>query len=384
MRDKLIFALFLPLFFFFFSSFKISVQYTGWKGEIEIENGIRVMNNPKEPLYGEIKFDLEGDLRIGNEKDDNYLFYRVRDVAIDSQGNIFVVDMSNFRIQILDINGKYIKTIGRLGQGPGDFEHPSQICISNFNGDIYVKDMVRTLDIFNRQGEFKKSLKMNNAIQDFFPFEDNTILAILIKPTYEELTSMHVLCKINNKGEILRSLAVFPYTMFMKRVGGGTLAGITGYELSLYFTVINHDKIVYGYSKKYELKVIERDGKLLYKIKKDSPKPKFTSDELSQFKKIPVPKFKPYFYSIFGDTEGRIYVQRNKAQETIRGYGTIDKLNKEVDIFSKDGYFLYKTILPPNTCVIKDGFLYSYDLDEDEGMEYVKRYKIKNWDQIKK
>jgi len=40
--------------------------------------------------------------------------------------------------------------------------------------------------------------------------------------------------------------------------------------------------------------------------------------------------------------------------------------------------------LPANTCVIKDGFLYAYKIDEDKAMEYVKRYRIKNWDQIKK
>jgi len=55
----------------------------------------------------------------------------------------------------------------------------------------------------------------------------------------------------------------------------------------------------------------------------------------------------------------------------------------KVDIFSDDGYFLYEATLPPCTWVIKNGFLYTYALDEDEGMEYVKRYRIKNWEQIK-
>ena len=32
----------------------------------------------------------------------------------------------------------------------------------------------------------------------------------------------------------------------------------------------------------------------------------------------------------------------------------------------------------------KNGYLYTRELDEEEGMEYVKRYKIKNWEQIKK
>ncbi len=87
--------------------------------------------------------------------------------------------------------------------------------------------------------------------------------------------------------------------------------------------------------------------------------------------------FQPFYYSIFSDNKGRIYVQTNK---TWREEGV--KL-KEVDIFSKDGYFLYKTTLPIDTYVIKNGYLYAYVMDEDKGDELVKRFRIKNWDKIK-
>ena len=54
-----------------------------------------------------------------------------------------------------------------------------------------------------------------------------------------------------------------------------------------------------------------------------------------------------------------------------------------VDVFSPEGYFIYTTALPPNTHVIKDGYLYSFSVDFDEGQESVIRYKIKNWAQMK-
>ncbi len=37
-----------------------------WKGKIEDEEGIKIIRNPTDPLYGEIEFDLEEDLSIGN------------------------------------------------------------------------------------------------------------------------------------------------------------------------------------------------------------------------------------------------------------------------------------------------------------------------------
>jgi len=130
---------------------------------------------------------------------------------------------------------------------------------------------------------------------------------------------------------------------------------------------------------------MNREGKLLYRIRMDQPRPQFTSEEQSEYKrlKFPVPKFKPYFFSIFSDTESRIYVQQNKTEGGIRGYGPIDTTEKEVDIFSPDGYYLYRSSLPRNTSIIKNGYLYTRELDEEEGMEYVKRYRIKNWDQIR-
>ncbi len=91
-------------------------QKTEWKGKIGIEDGVKVIQNPEEPLYGEIEFELEEDLSIGNEEDENYLFYRVGDIQVDADGNIYVLDSGNHRVQIFNKNGDYIRTIGKKGQ----------------------------------------------------------------------------------------------------------------------------------------------------------------------------------------------------------------------------------------------------------------------------
>jgi len=46
-------------------------QKTEWQGTIEKKNGVTVVKNPKEPLFGEIKFELEEDLSIGSEENEN-------------------------------------------------------------------------------------------------------------------------------------------------------------------------------------------------------------------------------------------------------------------------------------------------------------------------
>jgi hypothetical protein len=54
---------YIPLILFFLLLFGFSIsQKPQWKGTIEEENGVKVIKNPNEPLYGEISFNLEEDL----------------------------------------------------------------------------------------------------------------------------------------------------------------------------------------------------------------------------------------------------------------------------------------------------------------------------------
>ena len=103
---KLVLVVF--IIFFFAAADAKEKQKPQWKGKIEYENGIKIIKNPKEPLYGEIKFELEEDLSIGREDDENYLFYRAMDIVQDSEENIYIADSRNFRVQKFDNKGQYL------------------------------------------------------------------------------------------------------------------------------------------------------------------------------------------------------------------------------------------------------------------------------------
>jgi DNA-binding beta-propeller fold protein YncE len=73
-------------------------------------------------------------------------------VAVDGDGNVYVTDTFNNRIEIFDADGEFISTFGRNGDGPADLERPKGIAI-DCDGHIWVVDAAQNrVKVFNKQG----------------------------------------------------------------------------------------------------------------------------------------------------------------------------------------------------------------------------------------
>jgi DNA-binding beta-propeller fold protein YncE len=73
-------------------------------------------------------------------------------IAMDAEGNLYVVDTGNYRVQIFDPAGKFVRSIGRLGDNPGTLARPKGIAIDS-EGHIYVVDAAfDNFQIFDKEG----------------------------------------------------------------------------------------------------------------------------------------------------------------------------------------------------------------------------------------
>lgn len=341
-----------------------------------------VVVQSNQPTFGKIILKIKEDLRIGNDTSKNVMFYRIRDIGTDKEENIYIVDSGNYRIQKYDRNGKYLLTIGRQGQGPGEFERPTRIRIDDRAGLLYILDGSLKIDVFKKNGIFIRSVKCERVVYDFVPTGLNELWAIMNAGSDNEITSYQALVKLNAYGKIEKVVIRYPYTLFMQRTSTGIAIDKTGYELALHLAKIDDEYLIYGYSKNYELFKISLDYRILLKIRNDNPRPKFTAEEKEEFKHIPLPLEKPFYYKILVDSEKRIYVQRNKNDVIMRGLGPIEKYDKEVDVFNTKGDFLFTTMLPANSFRINNGFIYAFHIDEEIGTESVLRYRIIDWENI--
>jgi tripartite motif-containing protein 71 len=75
-------------------------------------------------------------------------------LAVDSQGNVFVLDVSNYRVQKFDSNGKYLTQWGTQGDGEGQFIEAADIAIDK-QDNLYVGDFKsNTVQKFDENGKF--------------------------------------------------------------------------------------------------------------------------------------------------------------------------------------------------------------------------------------
>jgi hypothetical protein len=189
-----------------------------------------------------------------------------------------------------------------------------------------------------------------------------------------------IVARLSQSGSVDRlSHEYFFYALKDYGYGGSVSWGRVedGSEGELFLSKLDVSSYVYGFSKKYELSVIDSDGRILRLIEGSPVKPAFTPEERNRFKIGWEVTSKPFFFRLWTDSKGRIYVQRNKT------YIYHNKVDMIVDIFSPKGLFLYTSNLPPDTCQIANGYLYTYEVDKSTGLEFAKRFKIMNWDQMR-
>jgi len=90
---------------------------------------------------------------IGKNGNGDGEFNRPTFIDVGSDGRLYVSDSMNHRIQILDKDGKFIGKFGHLGQEIGSFGSPRGISLDS-HGNIYVSDtMFNNIQIFNQNGE---------------------------------------------------------------------------------------------------------------------------------------------------------------------------------------------------------------------------------------
>jgi DNA-binding beta-propeller fold protein YncE len=79
-------------------------------------------------------------------------FSRPTNVAVDKDGNLYVSDTFNNRVEVFDADGNFIRAFGKSGDGPGYFARPKGITIDS-DGHVWIADAMQDrVQVFTPEG----------------------------------------------------------------------------------------------------------------------------------------------------------------------------------------------------------------------------------------
>ena len=127
---------------------------TPLRAQISKENGDVYVCDKKNHRIQVLDRNLNFKNSFGKRGDDPSEFFNPQDIAFDSKGNIYVVDCGHYEIKVFSQNWEYLGAVGGEGQGRGTFQEIIGIYIDQ-KDYIYVTDFRwNCVQVFDPQREF--------------------------------------------------------------------------------------------------------------------------------------------------------------------------------------------------------------------------------------
>lgn len=359
---------------------------------IEVIDGIEHVHNPEIPQFPNKTVTFEEDLSIGGEDEQGNVFlYEAGDFAVDEHGNIYISDYKEIGIKVFDQNGTYLHSIGRKGQGPGEFQW---IMAFSFlpDGRLLVMDFrsLRT-SIFESSGQFLESHQWIQNLylsQILLTANQSYILAV---GTFRESITQERKIAVNEydfKGNL-----VLPFGEFVSQKRKVYDDGSSNYSIriphspqSIFAGDITHHCIYHCLNSKYLIEVYDQTAKLIRKIDRPYEPIPFTSKDKEAFmaqyenhrievmkklaQEVDFPKVKAVASRLLTDDIGNLWVKTNEQQK--EG----DTVFWAYDIFDKNGIYDARVWIELEPALILKGKMYQIHTDEETGYRHVKRYRM--------
>jgi len=298
---------------------------------IQESDEVVVISNPKTPAL-KLRIVFTEELSIGEaEGDENYMFGQAIAFNTDEDGNFYVSDYGTSRILKYDPEGKYLLSIGREGQGPGEF---GSLSIPRFDKDnnLYMTDARNNrISFFDREGKYLRQIRMTERYVNPYINSKGFIVANKWNMSQEgnvmKQTSIYGLFddEFNLIAELFKDEIETPMPTGRDASSLGDYLAKTYSRLAFRPQVItkitDNDFIYLGYPDKYEINIYSPEGNLVKKITRDHDPLQVTekdkeslikmisesisstviTDDIKKqaFKKIKLPKYKPAYQSFF-------------------------------------------------------------------------------------
>ena len=92
-------------------------------------------------------------------------FGRIPDVAFDGAGDVYLLDIDAMTVLVVNREGGFVRTVGREGDGPGEFNFPRQLAVTE-DGRVVVGDVPRhrAFQMYHSDGEFDRNARVGDDL----------------------------------------------------------------------------------------------------------------------------------------------------------------------------------------------------------------------------
>ena len=364
------------------------------KATVEIIDGVEHVHNTETPLHPDKSVTFEEELSVGGEAYD--MLSRPMLYVVDEEGSIFISDVQDQAIKIFDSSGDFIQTIGRHGEGPGEFSSVGRMTFLP-DGRLMVTDSrANRISLFDREGTYLGSHHWTERLGRVYCATD--VDCVMTVYTFEEgkdpLAGRKLFIKkFDFDGNEILTFGEFQ-TEEMKihtestSSGGTMMMGISVPHSphSIFIADQARQRLYHCVNNAYKIEVFSYDGKVIRMIDRPYELLPFTGEDAKKFRSqydnsrnegmkkmvqgMSMPAVKTITPQMRVDDAGNLWVETHEQREEE------DKVFTAYDIFNPDGYYEAKVWVDQKPEIFMNGKMYRFHTDEETGYRFVKRYNI--------
>lgn len=333
-----------------------------------------------EPAAGEAAiWTLDEDLRIDEAED--YYLGSVGGVAVRADGALLVADPEAHHVKVISPEGKLIQTIGREGEGPGEFQRPHQVDLAR--GDsLYVMDAQRRLSVFAPGSyDFVRSLTVETEGPQH-PMEMMVLPEEGVLITYMSLNPSDMgLYRVGEDGSQQGPVNIPQQAREQIQVegDGGVMVAVKPFGRRTIAVLGPEERIYHGITDSLAITVSDFTGHTLDHWSLPAEPRSVTNDDLraveedrskevvEAIREADLPDTQPAFHDLLVDDRRRVWIRRDAGHaETATWW-----------VASADGELLAELELPGHVQLeaVREGYAYGFIRGGDE-LPTAIRYRI--------
>jgi outer membrane protein assembly factor BamB len=336
-------------------------------------DGIRMVANPLQPRDGVQKPKYTREWSVGGDSDpQGNLINRPFDVRVAKDGSVYVLDLGDTCIRQFDAKGKFVRQIGRSGQGPGEYNAPMYFDVDAGNQIFVVDGQNLRVTCFDKDGKPLNNFRVEKFCTQIradgrgrlFLGETSSIESDKLTSEFKEMVQKLTILRTDPDGGNALRIGPFIGQKFMiKAQGQGAVSLSSHYSPLTGWGIAPDGRLYVGYNGEYEISAYDPDGKILFRFGREYQRQKIKSSRPGAKGPEYFPAFAPDF---FFDDAGNIW---------LRQFNNENDKDSLYDVFSPEGIYLKQIVAPFRIYQVRNGKVYAI-VETDEGFKTLSCFRM--------